>query len=86
MKLSICKSPGGGLPYKTAGAYAGGALRARATPAPTREKSSAQKCPQEERKFRPDMSAKKIVHVQLRYNKIKTEKVGKKKKRVKGKG
>ena len=30
------------------------------------------------------MSAKKNVHVPLRYDKIKTKKVGKKKKRVKG--
>ena len=46
----------------------GFALGARAPPPPpTWEKSSAQKCPKEERKFRPDMSAK-----------IKTKKVGKK--------
>ena len=45
---------------------------------PTWEKSSAQKCPKEERKFRPDMSAKKNVNVPLRYDKIKTKKVGKK--------
>ena len=43
--------------------------------------------PKEERKFRPNMSAKKDVYVPLRYDKIKTKKVGeKKKKRVKGKG
>ena len=43
--------------------------------------------PKEERKFRPNMSAKKNVHVPLRYDKIKTKKVGeKKKKRVKGRG
>ena len=48
---------------------------------PTWEKSSAQKCPREERKFRPDMSAIiKNEHVPLRYDKIKTKKVGKKKK------
>ena len=64
----------------------GGALGARAhPPPPTWEKSSAQKCPKEERKFRPDMSAKKNVHVPLRYHKIKTKKVGKNKKIVKGK-
>ena len=65
------------------GAYAGGggcALGARASP--TLEKSSAQKCPKEERKFRPNMSAKKIVHVPFRYDRIKTKKVGEKKKRV----
>ena len=45
----------------------GGALGARAPP--TWEKSSAQKCPKEERKFRPDMSAKKNMHVPLRYHK-----------------
>ena len=71
-----------------AGAYAGGggALGARAPPPPTWEKSSAQKCPKEERKFRPDMSVKKNVHDPPRYDKIKTKKVGKKKKTVKGKG
>ena len=42
------------------------------------KKSSAQKCPKEARKFRPDMSARKNVHVPLRYDKIKTKKVGKK--------
>ena len=46
------------------------------TPPPTWEKSSAQKCPKEEKKFRRDMSAKKNVHVPLRYDKIKTKKVG----------
>ena len=55
----------------------GGALGARAPP-PHLEKSSAQKCPKEERKFRPDKSAKKNVHVPLRYDKVKTKKVGKK--------
>ena len=40
-------------------------------PTPTWEKSSTQKCPEEERKLRPDMSAKKNVHVPLRYDKIK---------------
>ena len=44
----------------------------------TWKKSSTQKCSKEERKFRPDMSAKKNVHVPLRYDKIKTKKVGKK--------
>ena len=48
-------------------------------PPPTWEKGSAQKCPKEERKFRPDMSAKKNVHVPFRYDKIKlTKRVGKK--------
>ena len=45
----------------------GGALGARAPPPPpTREKSSAQKCPKEERKLCPDVSAKKNVHVPLK--------------------
>ena len=62
----------------------GVALGARAHPppfpSPTWEKSSAQKCPKEERKFCPDtgMSAKKNMHIPLRYDKIKTKKVGKK--------
>ena len=55
----------------------GGALGARAPP-PTWEKRSAEKCPKEERKFRPDMSAKKNVRVPLTYDKIITKKVGKK--------
>ena len=55
-------------------------------PPPTWEKSSAKKCPKEERKFRPGMSAKKNVHVLLRYNKIKTKKVGKKEENSKRKG
>ena len=55
-------------------------------PPPTSEKSSAQKCPKEERKFRPDMSVKKNVHVPLRYDKIKTIKVGKKEEKSKRKG
>ena len=55
-------------------------------PPPTWEKSSAQKCPKEERKFRPDMSAKKNVHVPLRYDKIKAKKVGKKEENSKKKG
>ena len=46
----------------------------------------AQKCPKEERKFRPDMSAKKNVHVPLRYDKIKTKKVEKKEENSKRKG
>ena len=64
-----------------------GTLGARAPPPPpTWEKSSAQKCPKEERKFRPDMSAKKNVHVPLRYDKIKAKKVGKKEENSKKKG
>ena len=64
--------------YSNSGAYAGGgALGARAPPSPL-GKSSAQKCPKEERKFRPDMSAKKNVRIPFRYDKIKTKKVGKK--------
>ena len=53
---------------------------------PNWEKSSAQKRPKEEKKFRPDMSAKKNVHVPLRYDKIKTKKVGKKEDISKRKG
>ena len=64
----------------------GGALGARAPSPPTWEKSSAQKCPKEERNFRPDMSAKKNVHVPLRYHKIKTKKLGKKEENSKRKG
>ena len=71
---------------KSAGAYAGegGALGARAPP--TRRKSSPQKCPKEEKKFRPDISAKKSVHVPLRCHKIKTKKVEKKEDISKRKG
>ena len=53
---------------------------------PNWEKSSAQKPPKEEKKFRPDMSAKRNVHVPLRYDKIKTKKVGKKEDISKRKG
>ena len=65
------------------GVYAGGVVhRVHLHPPPPLiwEKSSAQKCPKEERKFRPDMSAKKNLNVPLRYDKIKTKKVEKKKK------
>ena len=65
--------------YKTgnSGAYAGGCTGCTCTPPPpTWEKSFAQKCPKEKRKFRPDMSAKKNVRVPLRYHKIKTKKLG----------
>ena len=77
---------------ETAGAYAGGgggalgALGARAPPPPTWEKSSAQKCPKEEKMFRPDMTAKKNVHVPLRCHKIRTKKVEKKEDISKRKG
>ena len=64
--------------------HRGGALGARAPP--TWEKRSAQKCPKEERKFRPDMSAKKNVHILLRYHKTKTKKLGKKEENSKRKG
>ena len=65
----------------------GSALGARATPPPpTWKESSAQKCQKEERNFRPDMSAKRNVHVPLRYHKIKTEKLGKKEENSKKKG
>ena len=62
------------------GAYAGGGGGVHW------EKSSAQKCSKEERKFRPDMWAKKNVHVPLRYDKIKTKKVGRKEDVSKRKG
>ena len=66
------------------GAYAGGCMGCTYNPPPpTWEKRSAQKCRKEERKFRPDTSAKKIMRVPFRYDKIKTKKVGKKKKRDK---
>ena len=55
-------------------------------PPPTWERSSAHKCPKEEGKFRPDMSAKKNVRVPLRYDKIKTKKVGKKEEKSTRKG
>ena len=68
------------------GAYVGGCTGYTcASPPPNWEKNSAQKCPKEKRKFRPDMSAKKNVHVPLRYDKIKTKKVRKKKIEVKEK-
>ena len=67
------------LPSKT-GAYTrgGGGAQGASAPPPTLEKSSAQKCSKEERKFHPDMSAKENVHVPLRYDKINTKTVGKK--------
>ena len=52
---------------------------------PPLKQSSAQKCLKDERKSRPDMSAKRM-HIPLRYNKIKTKSKEKKKKRLKGKG
>ena len=55
-------------------------------PSSTWEKSSAQKCPKEQRKVRPDMSAKKNVYVPLRYHKIKTKKLGKNEENSKRKG
>ena len=70
------------------GAYAGGVHWVHVHPPPplTWEKSSAQKCRKEERKFRPDMSVKKNVHVPLRYDKTKTKKEGKKEENSKRKG
>ena len=68
-----------------AGAYVGVGVRTPPPP-PTWKKSSTQKCPKEERKFRSDKSAKKNVHVPLRYDKIKTKKVGKKEDISKRKG
>ena len=62
----------------------GGALGAHAPP-PHLKKSSTQKRPKEERKFHPDMSAKRM-HILLRYDKIKTKKVGKKEEKSKKKG
>ena len=68
---------------EVSGAYAG-ALGARAPPPPHLKKSSAQKRPKEERKFRPDMPARKM-HVPLRFDKIKTKKVRKKEEKSKRK-
>ena len=62
----------------------GGCTGCRCTPPP--EKNSTQKCPKEERTFRPDMSVNKNVHVPLRYDRIKTKKVGKKEDSSKRKG
>ena len=62
----------------SAGAYAGGVHWAHVHP-PTRKKNFAQKCPKEETECLPDMLSKKNVHVPLRYDKIETKKVGKKK-------
>ena len=64
----------------------GGCTGCTCSPPPTWEKRSAQKCPREERKFRPDMLAKKNMHVPLRYDKIKTKEVGKKEENGKRKG
>ena len=69
-----------------AGAYARGVHWVFVHPPPHLEKSSTQKCPKDERKFCPDMSSKKNVHVPLRYNKVKTKKVGKKEDISKRKG
>ena len=54
-------------------------------PFPHLKKRSAQKRPKEERKFRPDILAKRM-HVPLRYNKIKTKKLGEKEEESKKKG
>ena len=64
----------------------GGCTGCTCTPPPHLGKSSAQKCRKEERNFRPDMSAKRNVHVPLRYHKIKTKKLGKKEENSKKKG
>ena len=63
---------------KLTGAYAGGggALGARAPPHLGKKFHS--KMSKREEKLRPDMSAKENVHVPLRYDKIKTKKLGKK--------
>ena len=64
---------------KYAGAYAGGGVHwvhVHPPPPPTWEKSSAQKCSKDARKFRLDMLAKENVHVPLRYDKSKTKKLG----------
>ena len=63
----------------------GGALGASAPPPPPGKKFRSEMSKREE-KFHPDTSAKKDVQVPLRYHKIKTKKLGKKKKIVKGKG
>ena len=73
--------------WRIPGAYAGWVHWVHVHPPPlTWEKSSAQKCPKEARKFRPDMSAKKNVHVPLRYDKIKTKKLKEKEENSKRKG
>ena len=63
------------------GAYAGGvgALGARAPPPPTWKKSSAQKSPKEERKFRPDKLAKRMCTFRSDTTKLKRKRQGKKK-------
>ena len=40
---------------------------------PNQEKSFAQKCPKEEIKFRPEISAKQNVYIPLRYDKTNTK-------------
>ena len=79
-----CPSRSQSMQVRTRGG--GGALGARAPPSPTWERSSVQKCPKEERNFRPDISAKNNVHVPLRYHKIKTKKLGKKEENNERKG
>ena len=66
------------LQLHTTGAYAGEVhwvhVQPLPPPPPTWKKCFAQKCLKEEKKFRPDMSdmsAKKNVHVPLRYDKLK---------------
>ena len=63
--------------YGTPGAYAGGGC-ARAPP--TWEKSSAQKCPKEDRKFRPDMLAKRMCTFRSDTTKLERKRVKKEEK------
>ena len=68
--------------FGSTGADAGGCTGCTCTPPhPAWEKSSTQKCPKEERKFGPDISAKKKALVPLRYHKIKMKKLGKKRRK-----
>ena len=62
------------------GAYAGGGCTGCTCTLTTWEESSAQKRPKEERKFRPDMSAKK--ESALTYDKINAKKRGKRRKEL----
>ena len=57
LKINCTKKEGKRRCVRRGGGGEGGCTWCTCTP--TCEKSSAQKCPEEERKFRPDMSAKK---------------------------
>ena len=76
--------PGGRVNYVRRVRRGGGALGARAPP--HLKKSSAQKCPKEERKFRPDKLAKRMCTFRSDTTKLKRKRQGKKKISVKEKG